>query len=199
MPPNTLEALSAFIAFDRFSMRPSSFTRCARWATPMRVPAVSNMCTKRKARITLIMVTLNAPAMSIARKVGARLGGAENTPPYCTRPRAQPTRVTLRMLMRMPPNTRRYSSTAIIRKHSAASSGPGEVRWPSLIRVAGLATTMPAVFRPIRPRNRPTPAPMANLRLRGMLLSSHSRTREKVSSMNITPEMNTAPRAICQL
>ncbi|CFU85954.1 hypothetical protein PARN21_4151 [Pseudomonas aeruginosa] len=32
-----------------------------------------------------------------------------------------------------------------------------------------------------------------------MLLSSHSRTREKVSSMNITPEMNTAPRAICQL
>ena len=89
--------------------------------------------------------------------------------------------------MRMPPNTRRYSSTAIIRKHSAASSGPGEVRWPSLIRVAGLATTMPAVFRPIRPRNRPTPAPMANLRLRGMLLSSHSRTREKVSSMNITP------------
>ncbi len=199
MPPNTLEALSAFIAFDRFSMRPSSFTRCARWATPMRVPAVSNMCTKRKARITLIMVTLNAPAMSIARKVGARLGGAENTPPYCTRPRAQPTRVTLRMLMRMPPNTRRYFEHG---DHQEAQcrqqrAGRGEVAELDQGRRAGhhdaggLQADQAEEQADSRTHGEPEAA--------GMLLSSHSRTREKVSSMNITPEMNTAPRAICQL
>ena len=37
-------------------------------------------------------------------------------------PRATPTRVTVRMLIRMPPKMRRYSSTAIIRKQMAASS-----------------------------------------------------------------------------
>ncbi|MNC92570.1 hypothetical protein D3C83_90230 [compost metagenome] len=88
---------------------------------------------------------------------------------------------------------------AIIRKHTAASSGPGSRREPSLIRVAGLSTTIPAVFRPISPRNRPTPAPMAKRRLTGMLLSSHSRIREKVRIMNNTPDTNTAPRAVSQL
>ena len=38
---------------------------------------------------------------------------------------------------------------------------------------AELSTMMPAVFRPITPRNKPTPAPMAWRRLTGMLLSSH--------------------------
>ena len=37
----------------------------------------------------------------------------------------------------MAPNTRRYSSTAIIRKQIAANSGPGEVRSPTCTRVAG--------------------------------------------------------------
>ncbi|MNP47748.1 hypothetical protein D3C76_1418190 [compost metagenome] len=87
-------------------MRPSAFTRLARWATPIRVPAVSNMCTKRKANTTAIMLTLNTPATSMAIQVGARLGGNENRPPYSTRPRPQPARVTLMMLIRIAPNTR---------------------------------------------------------------------------------------------
>ncbi|MNG21895.1 hypothetical protein D3C84_1063150 [compost metagenome] len=52
----------------------------ARWATPIKVPAVSNMCTKRNARTTLIMLTLNTPATFMAMKVGARLGGADMMP-----------------------------------------------------------------------------------------------------------------------
>ncbi|MNN17974.1 hypothetical protein D3C81_1311740 [compost metagenome] len=78
--PNTLDALSAFIARERFSIRPSAFTRLARWATPISVPAVSNMCTKRKASTTLIMLTLNTPATFMAMKVGARLGGVDMIP-----------------------------------------------------------------------------------------------------------------------
>ncbi|MNP28878.1 hypothetical protein D3C76_1218770 [compost metagenome] len=88
---------------------------------------------------------------------------------------------------------------AISRKQIAASSGPGSCSEPSLIRVAGLSTTMPAVFRPISPRNNPTPAPMAWRRLTGMLLSNHSRTFDKVRNMNSTPETNTAPSAVSQL
>ena len=93
----------------------------------------------------------------------------------------------------------RWLSTAIIRKHTAASSAVGSPNEPMVSRVAGLSTTMPAVFRPISPRNRPTPAPMAKRRLMGMLLSNHSRMRDRLMIMNSTPEMNTAPRAICQL
>ncbi|MNG31578.1 hypothetical protein D3C84_1174090 [compost metagenome] len=52
------------------------------------------------------MLTLNTPATSMAIQVGARLGGNENRPPYSTRPRPQPARVTLMMLIRIAPNTR---------------------------------------------------------------------------------------------
>jgi hypothetical protein len=78
--PNTLDALSAFRARERFSILPSAFTRPARWATPIKVPAVSNMCTNRNASTTLIMLMLNTPATSMAIQVGARLGGADMMP-----------------------------------------------------------------------------------------------------------------------
>ncbi|MCY1241856.1 hypothetical protein D9M72_547790 [compost metagenome] len=68
------------MARERFSILPSAPTRLARWATPIRVPAVSNMCTKRKARTTLTMLMLNTPAMFMAIQVGARLGGADMMP-----------------------------------------------------------------------------------------------------------------------
>ncbi len=157
------------------------------------------MFTKRKARITLTIATLSAPAMSIASQVGARLGGIDTRPLYSTSPKAQPIPVTASMLSRIAPKTLRWLSTAIIRKHTAASRAVGSPNEPMVSRVAGLSTTMPAVFRPISPRNRPTPAPMAKRRLMGMLLSNHSRMRDRLMIMNNTPEMNTAPRAICQL
>ncbi|MCY1549931.1 hypothetical protein D9M68_861370 [compost metagenome] len=157
------------------------------------------MFTKRKARITLIMATLKAPAISMAIRVGARLGGIDTRPLYSTRPMAQPTAVTASMLKRMAPNTLRWLSTAISRKQAAASRAEGSPKEPMVSRVAGLSTTIPAVFRPIRPRNRPTPAPMAKRKLIGMLFSSHSRIFDRLMIMNSTPERNTAPRAICQL
>ncbi|MNC83050.1 hypothetical protein D3C75_1368330 [compost metagenome] len=52
------------------------------------------------------MLTLNTPATSMAIQVGARLGGNDTNPPYSTRPRPQPARVTLMMLIRIAPNTR---------------------------------------------------------------------------------------------
>ncbi|MNW13578.1 hypothetical protein D3C71_2115710 [compost metagenome] len=70
------------------------------------MPAVSNMCTNRNASTTLIMLTLNTPATSMAIQVGARLGGIDITPPNLTRPRPQPARVTPMMLIRIAPNTR---------------------------------------------------------------------------------------------
>ncbi len=132
--------------------------------------------------------------MSIAMKVGARLGGMETRPLYSTRPSAQPRAVTPSMLNRMAPNTLRWLSTAISRKHTAARIALGSPNEPMVSSVAGLSTTMPAVFKPISPRNKPTPAPMAKRRLMGMLLSSHSRIFDRLMIIKSTPEINTAPR-----
>lgn len=196
---NMLEVLLVFIVFDRFLMCLFFFIRCVCWVMFMRVLVVLNMCMKRKVRIMLIMVMLNVLVMFIVRRVGVRFGGVENILLYCIRLRVQLIRVMLRMLMRMLLNIWWYLSMVIIRKYSVVSSGLGEVRWLSLIRVVGLVIMMLVVFRLIRLRNRLIFVFMVNLRLWGMLLSSYLWIWEKVSSMNIILEMNIVFRVICQL
>ncbi|MNU01110.1 hypothetical protein D3C72_2444190 [compost metagenome] len=53
--------------------------------------------------------------------------------------------------------------------------------------------------RAISARNRPIPAAMAERSGNGMLLTIHSRMRKIDSRKNNTAEMNTAPRATCQV
>ena len=54
-------------------------------------------------------------------------------------------------------------------------------------------------FKADQPQEQADPAPMAWRRLTGMLLSNHSRTRERVRAMNSTPDTNTAPNAASQV
>ena len=68
-----------------------------------------------------------------------------------------------------------------------------------LTSVAGLLTTTPAPFRPIRAIKRPMPAVMASLRLDGIALITMSRSFVSDKSKKTAPSTNTAAKAVCQL
>ncbi len=63
----------------------------------------------------------------------------------------------------------------MIRKPTQANNVVGAARWPSVTSVSGLPITTPISCRPIRPRNRPMPAPMPSFNDIGMAFTSHSR------------------------
>ena len=107
--------------------------------------------------------------------------------------------VVARMAMMMAPGTRLASSATMTMKPHTARMTDGAVSAPSVTSVAGWATTMPAFFSAMMPRNRPMPAEIAIFRLRGMALMTHSRTGRMVRMMNSTPDRNTAPSATCHV
>ena len=80
-----------------------------------------------------------------------------------------------------------------------ASQAIGSVSEPSPTRVASLATTMPADLKPRKARKAPMPAVIANFRLSGIALTIACRAPATLNTTNRTPEMKTAPRAVCQL
>src|SRR5690625_2206693 len=65
--------------------------------------------------------------------------------------------------------------------------------------VAGLPTTTPLLIMAIRPKNRPIPAAMAERNDLGMPAIIQVRAPLTVSKTKITPEINTAPSACCQV
>ncbi|MNN53778.1 hypothetical protein D3C81_1685580 [compost metagenome] len=168
-------------------------------ATPIRVPELSNRSTNRKAKITLTRPMSSAPLMSSCRKVGARDGGIDITPPNGVKPITIETMVTTRMPISTAPRTARASSATIRAKPRVARIGAGCFRSPRPTMVAGLLTTIPALCRAISARNRPMPAAMAERSGNGMLLMIHSRMRKIDSRKKHTAEMNTAPSATCQV
>ena len=103
------------------------------------------------------------------------------------------------MPIRIEPLTFSASSAAIRKKPRIASSGAGSVMWPRPTKVASLATTMPAFFSAMMPRNMPMPAATA-LRIEcGMPATSQRRTPVTVRIRKMQPEMKTAPSACCQV
>ena len=81
----------------------------------------------------------------------------------------------------------------------AASTTGGLCRSPSVTRVAGDATTMPALFKAMIARNMPMPTTMAVRMDCGMPRTISSRSPSSVMARNKQPEMNTAPSAVCHL
>ena len=69
---------------------------------------------------------------------------------------------------------------------------------PNATVVAGLATTSPALFKPMKAMNRPMPAAMAANRALGIALTINRRTPVSVRNRKTTPEMKTRPRATRQ-
>ena len=73
-----------------------------------------------------------------------------------------------------------------------------EVTLPSATNVAGLATTMPASFSPIKPMNSPMPPATAANRCCGITETISCRTPVSVRIRNARPERNTQPSATGQ-
>ena len=67
---------------------------------------------------------------------------------------------------------------------------------PKSTRVAGLATAIPAPFRPMIVINRPIPVVIPYLRLSGISLTSFSLKFVRDRRINAIPSINTAARAI---
>ena len=177
---------------------PSSRTLPDMLATEVSVPAVSKKSTNRKVSTTMIRPTSNTEAMSSARKVGSRLGGSQSPPPHVASPVIRPISVMPMMPITMAPGTLRASSTIITMKPRQARATVEPVGSPTVTRVTGWSTTIPAFFRPMSARKNPIPAPTPRRRLFGTASMTHWRNLVALRTMNRMPEQNTAPRATCQ-
>ena len=167
-------------------------------ATPRSVPAVSNRLTKRKDITTLSIAISRAPKISIFINVGAILGGIDTKPPNSIKSRNIEDTVTRITPIRIAPGMFLTDKEQITRKPKAANNVSILVKSPRLRKVALLETINPPFFKPIKPINSPTPAPMAIRRLRGILSSIHLLNLVTLIIKNKTPAKKTAPRATSQ-
>ena len=202
--PATIALLSASSARPKRFLPSASSSRPARPTTPYSVPVASNTSTSTNTSTTCSSTASGAPpswcsspGRSSCRKVGARLGGSDTRPWYCTSPASQPAAVTARMPIRMAPRTRRASSTAISRKPPSASSGGTVFSGPSASMVSWLATITLDFCSAMIARNRPMPATMDARSEAGIPATSHARMPLSDSTRNTSPEMNTAASACC--
>ncbi len=138
------------------------------------------------------------------RKVGAGEAGSEKSEPgiVVTVPplplaTARPATVTARMDRMMAPGTRRAMSTAVSRMPPKHSRTAGVPKSPCVTKVAGLETTMPPFFRPMKAMKRPMPQVMASFSWCGMAAMIFSRTPVTERLRKMQPFTNTRPRADC--
>ena len=143
----------------------------------------------------LIIATSKAPAISNFINVGIKSGGAEINPLKSIKPSNNPEIVIVKTPIIIAPVTFLIANTKINRKPMAASKVSTFLKLPMLKKVASFCTIIPPVFRPIKPTNKPTPAPMAILRFMGILLSIHCLNGVTLMITNKIPAKKTAPRA----
>ena len=74
----------------------------------------------------------------------------------------------------------------------------GSETLPKATNVAGWATMILALRKPMKAMNRPIPAAVPYFRQSGMPFTIISRTLVSVSRRKSMPEMNTTPSAVCQ-
>ena len=82
-------------------------------------------------------------------------------------------------------------------KPNAAIAGENAVISPSPTNVASLLTMTPAVCKEIKAKNAPIPATTPCLILSGIELIINSRILKRLNNINIQPDKNTAPSAVC--
>lgn len=85
------------------------------------------------------------------------------------------------------------------RKPKTARRAAGSRRLPSVSRVSGWSTTIPAFLSAMMPRKSPIPAEIASFCEVGIASTTHSRTLVRVRRRKRTPEMKTAPSATSQV
>ena len=104
--------------------------------------------------------------------------------------------VTASMPIIIAPGTFLIDRIAINRKPNPANRVLELVKSPRLKNVAPLETIIPPFFRPMKPIKRPTPAPIAILRFKGMLSSIHLLRGVTLIMKKRIPAIKTAPRAV---
>lgn len=93
---------------------------------------------------------------------------------------------------------RTIKNPATISPTSASSGGP-DVTFPSDTKFVSSATMMPEFFSPMNAMKSPIPTPIDDFNTSGTAPIMSFRIPVTVSTKNAIPEMNTAPRAVCQL
>ena len=145
--------------------------------------------------MTLIIATSNAPRISNFISTGVTSGGIENTPSNLTRFKKILISVTDNIPIMIAPGIFLIESIDISKNPKPANKVPGFVKSPRLKKVAPFATIIPPFLRPMNPINRPTPAPIAILRFKGILSNIHRLKGVMLMIKNRIPAMKTAPRA----
>ena len=148
--------------------------------TPTSVPIVSNISMKRKV------------------KIGETEGGTSTSPCISVMPIGMPISVVARIPMSRLPGTFLMTSTLVRMMPITPSRAEPSVILPMVTKVASLAATIPAFFRPMKAMKRPIPAPMARFREAGMASTIIERIPVAERMMKMKPSMRTAVSAICQ-
>ena len=145
------------------------------------------------------MAISNAPRMSNCISTGITSGGRAKMPSISTNSSNTPTKVTANIPMIIAPGIFLIESIEIIKKPMPANNVLRFVKSPKLKKVAPLATIIPPFLRPMKPMNKPTPAPIAILKLSGILSSIHLLSEVMLIIKNNVPAIKTAPRATSQV
>ena len=106
-----------------------------------------------------------------------------------------PRRVTDRTPIIIAPETFLTAKISIRRNPKPDNNVSISSKFPRLKNVALFETMMPPLFKPIKPIKRPTPDPIAILRLRGILSNIHFLKGVILIITNKIPAKNTAPSA----
>ena len=176
---------------------PLSSTKLALVHTPTSVPTVSNISIKRNVNTTTTMSSVKILSSSNWQKIGAIDSGCDTTPLNSVTPIGIPISMVTRIPISIAPGVLRINIKPVITRPIRANSAEPPVMSPRVTSVESLATTTPALSKPMKAINRPIPAPMALRRLRGMAFTIASRTLVTVSRINTNPSSRIAVRANC--
>ena len=145
--------------------------------------------------MTLSIATSKAPMISNSMSTGVKSGGRAKTPSNFTRFKKILINVIANIPIMIAPGIFLMESIEISKKPKPASKVLGFVKSPKLKKVAPLATIIPPFLSPIKPMNKPTPAPIAILRFKGMLSNIHRLKGVILIMKNKMPAIKTAPNA----
>lgn len=161
--PTVVPTASANRAALTLGILPSLSTRPAFVETPIRVPTVSNMSTKRNVNRMISISIEKTWEKSNLKIIGARDGGAQLPEGAWVMPMGNPTRVVMIIPRSKAPLTLKTSRMPVTTMPIIARSPAPPVTFPSATIVPSPLTIIPALTRPINAINSPIPTDIAFL------------------------------------
>ena len=207
--PNTVPNASATKACSAFSSSPLSLIKPIRLPIATSVPAVSKKSTNKNEKITTKAWNGFANNSEIPEKQDPKACNSKSNEMKCSgkvgilaipmNPRMIPIIAVITIPTKTAAGTFLITNAIVINKPTIANNTVGSVKFPIVTNVAGLATMIPAFFKPTNAIKKPIPAPIANFNCTGIALIIALRTPVTEIRIKITPEINTALKAAAQL